>query len=313
MNRSILGSFVLLVLGSSIASSVHASSGDPAPIVVVGDRANQAEIAATQAKSITLRPTADNPLPRRYASICVKLFGIDPAYGALLAERIRDNMRTLKRPVGGPQCQPNVWIGFTKNSRTEVALLRKQDPAMFASLKAFEIDRIFGGSGAAQVWHATEIRGVDGRPIPIVELNIPGPGGARKIETGYNAQYRGGRLVSAIRSDINGTIVIFDRDRANGKSVQQLADYATFRILAPVQDLAVVPEKSVPSILQLFSEGADPPDGLTEFDWAYLSAYYKLDRGAKVSAIHDAAKQAMLDGTGAKLRERAATGQPAAP
>ena len=184
---------------------------------------------------------------------------------------------------------------------------------MFASLKAFEIDRIFGGSGAAQVWHATEIRGVDGRPIPIVELNIPGPGGGRKIETGYNAQYRGGRLVSTIRSDINGTIVIFDRDRANGKSVQQLADYATFRILAPVQDLAVVPEKSVPSILQLFSGGADPPDGLTEFDWAYLSAYYKLDRGAKVSAIHDAAKRSMLDGTGAKLREKAAVSEPTAP
>ena len=217
--RRLFVAFSFLVATSAITSPAPCNASDPASIVVVGSRAEQAEAAADQAKSITLRPTADNPLPRRYASICVKLFGIDPAYGALLAERIRDNMRTLKRPVGGPQCQPNVWIGFTKNSRTEVALLRKQDPAMFASLKAFEIDRIFGGSGAAQAWHATEIRGVDGRPIPIVELNIPGPGGGRKIETGYNAQYRGGRLVSTIRSDINGTIVIFDRDRADRKSV----------------------------------------------------------------------------------------------
>ena len=75
----------------------------------------------------------------------------------------------------------------------------------------------------------------------------------------------------------------------------------------------ILPEKSVPSILQLFSGGADPPDGLTEFDWAYLSAYYKLDRGAKVSAIHDAAKRSMLDGTGAKLREKAAVSEPTAP
>ena len=32
-----------------------------------------------------------------------------------------------------------------------------------------------------------------------------------------------------------------------------------------------------------------------------------------VRTIHDAAKRTMLDGTGAKLRESAATGQPAAP
>jgi hypothetical protein len=99
--------------------------------------------------------------------------------------------------------------------------------------------------------------------------------------------------------------VVFDSARANGKTVQQLADYATFRILAPVQDYAEAPERGMPTILTLFTPGGDPPGGLTEFDWAYLSAYYKLDRGAKASAVHDAAKQAVLDGTGQKLREAA--------
>lgn len=309
--RRLFAAFSFLVATSAIASPAPSNASDPASIVVVGSRAEQAEAAADQAKAITLRPPVDNPLPRHYERVCVKLFGIDPAYGAVVAERIRHNIEALGRPVGEVGCQPNVWIGFTKNSREEVARLRKKQPAMFATLDSFEVDRIFGGSGAAQVWHATEVRSVDGRPIPTIEID--NPNWARKIEFKSNQQYQSGKLVTAIRSDINGTIVIFDRDRANGKSVQQLADYATFRILAPVQDLAVVPEKSVPSILQLFSEGGDPPDGLTEFDWAYLSAYYKLDRGAKVSAIHDPAKQAMLDGTGAKLRERAATGQPAVP
>ena len=282
------------------------SSSDPTAIVVVGSRAEQAEIAADQAKAITLRPPVDNPLPRHYERICVKVFGIDSAYGALIAARIHQNVRTLGQPVGGLGCQPNVWIGFTRNSRVEVAKLRKQQPAMFATLDSFEIDRIFGGSGAAQVWHATEIRSVDGRPMPIMEISLPGV--ARPVEVKVNSQYQSGKLVSPIRSDINGTIVIFDRDRANGKSVQQLADYATFRILAPVQDLVTVSPGAMPSILQLFTDGAEQPDGLTEFDWAYLSAYYKLDRGAKVSAIHDAAKQAMLDGTGARLRDKASRG-----
>ena len=310
VTRAVSAVLALMLIAPAGAYAQPVGAADPV-IVVVGSRAEQADIAASQAKAITLRPPVDNPLPRRYAPICVKLFGIDPAYGALIAKRIRDNAKTLKRLVGGPNCQPNVWIGFSKNSRAEVERLRKQEPALFATLDDFEVDRIFKGSGAAQAWHATEIRSVDGRPLVTVEISSPDL--ARNIVVKQNQQYQGGRLVSPIRSDINGTIVIFDRDRANGKSVQQLADYATFRILAPVQDLAVVPEKSMPSILQLFSEGGDPPDGLTEFDWAYLSAYYKLDRGAKVSAIHDAAKRTMLDGTGAKLRESAATGQPAAP
>ena len=307
----------VLVLSASIwAGAISAQEGanGTSPIVVIGNRAEQAEIAANQAAAITLRPPIDTPMPRRYAPICVKLFGIDPAYGELIKAQVNQNVQTLGLKVGGLGCSPNVWIGFTRDSKIQVEALRKQQPAMFADLKPYEIARILGGSGAAQVWHAAETRSVDGRPIPIVQLNVPGGNaGGRPIETGYNSQYSGGRLNSPIRSDINGTIVVFDRDRANGRSVQQLADYATFRILAPVQDFATVPPGAVPSILMLFTEGADAPDGLTEFDWAYLTAYYKLDRGAKASAVHDATKRAMLDGTGTKLREKAASNPPPAP
>ena len=279
------------------------SASDPAAIVVVGDRAEQAEIAADQAKVITLRQPIDNPLPRRYAPICVKVFGIDPAYGDLIAEQVRKNARVLGRSVAKPGCQPNVWVGFFSNSKAEVERLRKKDPVMFESLTSFEVDQIFSGSSAAQAWHATEIKSADGRPIPIIEIELDG----RKAEVKYNSQYSGGRLNSPIRNDINGTIVIFDRKLANGKTGQQLADYATFRIFAPVQDFAEASPGAMPSILQLFTPGASPPDGLTEFDWAYLSAYYKLGHGAKASALHDATKRTMLDGTGQRLREKAAS------
>ena len=305
-----------LVLAAVMSASVIAAQDEassPGSIVVIGNRAEQAEIAANQAAAITLRPPIDTPMPRRYAPICVKLFGIDPAYGELLKVRVNQNALALGLKVDRPGCTPNVWIGFTRNSKVQVEGLRKQQPGLFGELKPYEIARILGGSGAAQVWHAAETRSVDGRPIPIVQLNLPGNNvSGRPIETGYNSQYGGGRLNSPIRSDINGTIVVFDRDRANGRSVQQLADYATFRILAPVQDFATVPPGAMPSILMLFTDGADAPDGLTQFDWAYLTAYYKLDRGAKASAVHDATKRAMLDGTGTKLREKAASNPPPA-
>lgn len=275
---------------------------EPAAIVVTAKRAEQADVAAEQGKSITLKPSADAPLARHYAPICIKIFGIDPQFGEVIAEQVYRNVRTLKLQAGQSGCAPNVWIGFVSDSKHQVESLRKQEPAIFAEMKSFEIDRVFGGSGGAQVWHATESRSLDGRPIPVMEFQTD----TRKIVVKANQQYQGGRLVSPTRTDINGTIVIFDSARANGKTVQQLADYATFRILAPVQDYAEVPERALPTILTLFTPGADPPGGLTEFDWAYLSAYYKLDRGAKASAVHDATKQAVLNGSGQTLSEKAA-------
>ncbi|HEX4847752.1 MAG TPA: hypothetical protein VFV30_06385 [Novosphingobium sp.] len=220
----------------------------------------------------------------------------------MIAEQITRNAQAIGRPVAKPGCQPNVWIAFLSDSKAQVAQLRKLDPAMFDTLQSYEIERIFSGSGAAQVWHSTEIRNADGRPIQIMEFETTA---GRKVEVGFTSQYSAGRLVSPIRNDINATIVVFDRDRANGKTVRQLADYATMRIFAPVRDFDAVPEDVVPTILLLFTPGADAPGGLTEFDWAYLAAYYKLDRGAQPSAVHDATRRTMLDGTGQKLSEKA--------
>lgn len=289
---------LLVALAWATPVSAQADTDEQTPIIVTGERAEQAERAADQARAITLRPSADNPLPRRYAPLCLKLFGIDAAYGEAIADHIRDNARKLGLTVGGAECQPNAWIGFVRDSRAAVERLRQERPELFSSLKSFEIDRIFRGSGKAQLWNATEVRNRDGRSIPVF---VDGQTGA---EYRSNSLYQTGRLTSPVRSDINGTILLFDSGQADGRSVRQLADYATFRILAPVQDFGQTPQGGMASILTLFAEDSAPPDGLTDFDWAYLAAYYRLGRGAKASAVHDAVKRTILDGSGEKLREK---------
>ena len=93
--------------------------------------------------------------------------------------------------------------------------------------------------------------------------------------------------------------------RVGGRSLLQLADYATFRILAKVQDLPRVEPQTLPTILSLFADGEVPPDSLTEFDWAYLSGFYRMDRGAKALTIANATERAMLDGTATHLSNKA--------
>lgn len=308
---SVRSAFHSLAAGSVAALAVPGGVAAQAvndPIVVTGERFKQAEIAADQASRITFRPPVDTPLARHYAPLCIKTFGIDPAYGEIFVERILRSANALGLPIGKKGCRANTWIGFSKDSAAELAALRKSESSLFSQFKSFEADRIFQGSGAAQLLHATEVRSADGRPIPIVRFNLSGKtnrGDNRTIEGRYNAQSQTGRLTTTIRNDINGTLLIFDRDRADGRTVRQLADYATMRILAPVQDFAEFKGSAAPTILHLFATGAEPPVGLMPFDWAYLAAYYKLDRGARATAVHDAVRRASLDGVGPKLEEAA--------
>lgn len=285
-------------------ASAQAATDEQDTIIVTGNRQQQAETAAEQATTITLRTLAENPLPRHYAPICVKVFGIDQAYAEVLGERVIENVGRLGLQTAKTGCQPNALIGFTRNSKAEVERLRKQLPEMFGTLSKIDIERIFRGSGAAQAWHSTEVKNADGRPMRYRTIEVFG----RSAEVKATDQYRSGRLTSPIRVDINGSVVVFDSARVQGRTIKQLADYATMRILAPVQDFDRVPDGNTPTILQLFAEDAPSVDGLTEFDWAYLSALYRLDSGATASAVHDATKKAMLDGAGQRLREK--SGQP---
>lgn len=271
-------------------------------IVVVGSPEAKAEIAADQAHNITLRPPAGKPLARRFEPICIKVVGLDPAYADLISGQIATNVRLLNLPLANSKCQPNALIVFVRNGEAELGTLRKRFPEMFVRMSGYEIKRAFGGSGGAFALHSEETRNVDGRPIPIVVIRTQ----VGEIESEYNATYKAGRLATPIRRDILASIVVFDKARANGRTAQQLADYATFRILAPVQDVAESSPGSLPSILTLFAPGGESADGLTEFDWAYLKAFYRLELRADASALHDATKRQMMIGKGQDLSDKAA-------
>jgi hypothetical protein len=294
----------VVLLGLAQVAPVQAvqSQREASEIVVSGNRLEQAEKTADVAKAITWRPPKGDPLPRHYQPVCTEIFGLPPEYAEVIAERIRDNMRALGLSVGGKNCQANAWVGFVSDSYESVKLLRKSNPEMFGELHDYEIDRILAGSKAAQAWHALEEKGVDGRPIDYTEIEI---GGVKK-PIRINRQFQTGRLVSTTRIDMIGAIVLFDNRLASGKTVRQLADYATFRLLAPVKE----PEEpyDMPSILALFSTEAAAVTGLTEFDWSYLRAYYSLSRGAGAEAMHDAAKSSFLSGKGQKLVDKSSIG-----
>jgi hypothetical protein len=79
------------------------------------------------------------------------------------------------------------------------------------------------------------------------------------------------KIYLAVREDITQAVVVFDRDEVAGKSLDQLADYATMRGLArtrPVED-----DPTMDTILTMFHSDVAPA-GMTRFDRAYLAALH---------------------------------------
>ena len=80
------------------------------------------------------------------------------------------------------------------------------------------------------------------------------------------------RIFFPVREDIVSVMVLFDRDQVRGKSLLQLADYATMRGFATTRETSGEPEAA--TILSLFDGEGSKPDRLTEFDLGYLGSLY---------------------------------------
>lgn len=276
---------VAVVAGAAVAPlwAQPAPTEDPT-IVVNGHIASEPKTVGGQARAVTLPPSGGGPLPRQYQALCVKVFGLPQGIASAIERRISDNARAFHVPVAGPRCSANAWVGTFHGGPAAAERLRTAQPWLFEGLTNFEVKRIFAQSRAAFAWHRTEERNSDGTVIPMAMVDL---GDGIEVPVKVNQQYRVGRLVSPVRIDLSTSIVLIDANRALGKSIGQIADYATMRLLASVTDAAPADAAPLSTILTLFTEDGAPRE-LTAFDRAYLTGLYKLNPGASVAAIGDA-------------------------
>lgn len=286
-------SLALLAAGPAFgqdAADPAAGAAQEAPgdldILVTGDRLKQEAAIRSLTAEITRPPRIDKPLPRFYQPFCLKVIGFKPDYAAIVVERITGNASELGVSVGGRDCTPNALLIFTDDAGKAVKTLHKQEPWLFADLFEHQIERALAGSGAAYAWQTTETRGVDGKPFRIVEYDCLGR--CPKIEMELNEQYQTGRLNQPIRMDVRGAVVLIDNAHLPGKTLDQLADYATMRLLASIDDVSADEAVAVPTILSLFTAPDSAPPDLSRFDRSYLRALYSLRPNAAPLSLRDA-------------------------
>lgn len=270
MMRAGAGSLALLAaaLLFPLPAAAQGEPGSSEDIVVTGraEKPTRGEVSR-QAREISRSSDIyDRPAARFEDRLCPGVLGLKQDYAALVIDRIRYNAERLDMWLAKDDgtCSPNFIVAFVKHGQQQLADLEREHGHLFQTLTLREREDLLAEDGPARVWSVTQMRTRDGMPIPRREsLDAPPV---------VNMWMAHSKIYTSVREDITSVLVVFDLDQVRGKSLIQLADYATMRGFALTRETEG--DTAMNTILGLFDGDGPKPSGLTDFDLAYLMSLY---------------------------------------
>jgi hypothetical protein len=269
----VIAAALLLAPAAAFAQTNEAAGGnDGKDILVTGKiRKVDPQKVTREARSVSRETDVwHEPLARFEGYACPGVIGLQQKYAESFVGRIRQIAERLHIPLAkNGNCTANIIVAFTNDGRADLAEMQRKTKILSKVINPDERHELLDEPGAVRVVSVVETRMQNGTLVPRAE-HLAGSIG--EIPTG---QMEGGQslISTGTQREIASALVLFDRGKVKGKSLQQLADYTVMRVFAYTRDASG--ENAPDSILTLFDEGNDsPPLGLTEFDRAYLTALY---------------------------------------
>ena len=259
-----------LTPGLAAAQEATPPQADKNTIIVEGARIERDAVRET-AREVTARPrTYSDPLPRFQKPICPGIWGMLPENAQPVIDRIYDNAERAGIDIEtDPLCTANVWIIVVDDPDATFADLRRERSFMIRELTLADRREVESQTGPARSWSIVSYRNRDGELVPGLSPESRFRNGGPTVNPVTNMS----RLESAMRLDMEASVLLLARSALADVDAFTLADYATMRLLAQTR----VPEDggAVDTVLALFDEGADAPQRLSRFDLAYLQALYR--------------------------------------
>ena len=207
----------------------------------------------------------DEPLARFEQPLCPGVIGLEVDGARAMVARIRENAARLGvRTAPEVGCSANLIVIFLADGQDYLQRLSRERGYLFDSLTHHEQEDLLAREGPARAWLTTETRTRDGMWVGerenLADVPMAGMWSAHSL------------IYVPTRQDITAAMVLIDRDAMAGRSIAQLADYATLYGLA---DFVPPAAPETPTIQRLFSDGAGSGEaGLSAFDLAYLERLY---------------------------------------
>ena len=279
---------IALAMAALLSGMTLAAQPVPDPnIVVSADRPTEREVTE-QARNISIIGSPlDNPLPRFSDRVCPGVLGLKDEDAGYINDRIRHNAEQfdIRLHKDDGECQPNFIVAFVEDAQGQMAQLARSQGYMLAGLTTDVRGELVEGEGPARVWTNTVMRTNTGAPAPnrretgnaperVLSYN-PDTGESASI-AGMPPEARGNashsRIYFPLREDIFSVLILFDREEVRGKTLLQLADYATMRGFAFTRETRG--DVAAATILSLFDGDGPKPERLTAFDLGYLASLY---------------------------------------
>jgi hypothetical protein len=210
--------------------------------------------------------------------LCIKYEGMNAQFSLFIQERVKQVARKIGASIANSRCSFNVLVNLTDHADLMAKALAHMRPTRIGSLSNLGLPphRDIAAIEAPRVirWMTvTETVSSDGVPIGSAHEDKP-----------FNKAWIDSFIRSTTREDVRSKIVLIDTARLRDVTLDQLADYITFVILA-APDITADFSKT-DSIMALFSSKEERSARITEQDWAFLGALYSvpLDRPVDVQA-----------------------------
>ena len=250
-------------------------------------------------------PPPDRNLARWDGTICVGVVNLAPRYAQALADQVSAVAIAVGLEPGEPGCSPDVLVLADSNGDALAQWLVEQEGFVFrpdlsaSNLGSDALERFQTSGAPVRWWHVSQTVSADtGEPA-----------------TGTVRVRGASRLRGNIREDLHHIIIVLDTSRIGTISFAALADYVAMVALAQVD--AEADTSGYNTVLNLFSDSAQPGQRMTQWDLDYLRGLYT----ARGDAINDNRQQREIaeemlrqrEGQVAAEEEAAAPGQPAVP
>lgn len=269
---------LMAAVAMGLTAPVAAQDSEPGgDIVVEGELTDRREVLRTT-RDITQRPRSDGePVARFQREICPGVWGLAPENAQLVIDRMYDNAERAGIPINEePDCGANVWLIVVDDPAATFAQLREDSEFLVRGLDSVDMRSVAEQEGPVRAWNILSTRNREGEIVASGAEVSAGVAASRvaNIDPPNNPVYQMSRLHSAVRLDLEMSVMLIQRSAIGEVDAFALADYATMRLLAHTEP----PERDNVSstVLTLFQPGAEPgqPDRLTAFDRGYLRAVY---------------------------------------
>lgn len=272
MKRYLMGAILLPVaaalLGAGAAAAQAPPSGENEQEITVTGRN---ERLTTTLKSV-LSETGFGQIGRYEDPVCPGVTGLPENHAAVVVGLIRSNAEQAGLRLKEEGCRPNAVAIFTADPAALVKGLKTRDRSMFGEMSDAEIDALAATAGPVISWRGVETRSHDGSmPNRADSVNGETVAGRGPLVI-RNAMAT--RNAENVRQDIRMSIAAIEAPAIRGKTLQQLADFATLHLFLDL-DAQAARAAGRSSILSLFDTGPGAaPAALTAFDKGMLKGLY---------------------------------------